>query len=63
MSGRRPSRRVPARQQASDVQILLMWNDPDEAGNYTGKLFEYLGSGRPILMMGYRARRRSRAHP
>jgi glycosyltransferase involved in cell wall biosynthesis len=40
-------------QQASDVQLLLMWNDPGEAGIYTGKLFEYLGSGRPILMTGY----------
>jgi glycosyltransferase involved in cell wall biosynthesis len=30
-----------------------MWNDPGELGNYTGKLFEYLGSGRPILMLGY----------
>ncbi|GAA2739355.1 glycosyltransferase [Pedococcus aerophilus] len=41
-------------QQASDVQLLLLWNDPGEVGNYSGKLFEYLGSGRPILMMGYR---------
>ncbi len=40
-------------QQASDVQLLLLWNHPGEVGNYSGKLFEYLGSGRPILMMGY----------
>lgn len=40
-------------QQASDVQLLLMWNDPGEVGNFSGKLFEYLGSGRPILMTGY----------
>ena len=42
-----------ALQQASDVQLLLMWNHPGEAGIYSGKLFEYLGSGRPILMLGY----------
>lgn len=41
-------------QQSSDVQLLLMWNDPGEVGNYTGKLFEYLGSNRPILMTGFR---------
>jgi hypothetical protein len=40
-------------QRSSDVQLLLMWNNPGEMANYTGKLFEYLGSGRPILMMGY----------
>jgi glycosyltransferase involved in cell wall biosynthesis len=40
-------------QRSSDVQLLLLWNDPGEVGNYSGKLFEYLGSGRPILMMGY----------
>jgi glycosyltransferase involved in cell wall biosynthesis len=40
-------------QQSSDVQLLLMWNDPREIGIYSGKLFEYLGSGRPLLMMGY----------
>jgi hypothetical protein len=40
-------------QRESDVQLLLLWNDPGEVGNYSGKLFEYLGSGRPILMMGY----------
>lgn len=40
-------------QQASDVQLLLLWNHPGETGNYSGKLFEYLGSGRPILMLGY----------
>jgi len=42
-----------ALQQSSDVQLLLMWNDPGEVGNYTGKLFEYLGAGRPILMTGF----------
>lgn len=37
----------------SDVLLLLMWNDPRENGVYTGKLFEYVGVGRPILMLGY----------
>lgn len=40
-------------QAGSDVLLLLMWNDPGEVGTYTGKLFEYVGAGRPILMIGY----------
>lgn len=40
-------------QKKSDVLLLLMWNDPREAGTYSGKLFEYLGSGRPTLMLGW----------
>lgn len=40
-------------QHSSDVLLLLMWNDEGEAGTYSGKLFEYLGAGRPILMTGY----------
>jgi hypothetical protein len=41
-----------ARQQAADVLLLLLWSDPREVGVYTGKLFEYIGSGRPILAVG-----------
>lgn len=40
-------------QTAADVLLLLLWNDPREAGVYTGKLFEYIGARRPILLMGY----------
>ena len=39
-------------QQNADVLLLLLWNDPREEGVYTGKLFEYLAAGRPILVLG-----------
>ena len=42
-----------ALQQRADVLLLLMWNNPGESGVYTGKLFEYLGVRRPILMLGF----------
>lgn len=42
-----------ALQQGADVLLLLMWNDLGERGVYTGKLFEYLGARRPILMLGF----------
>lgn len=32
--------------------LLLLWDDPGERGTYTGKLFEYLGARRPILVCG-----------
>lgn len=40
-------------QRRSDVLLLLMWDDPREEGVYSGKIFEYLGARRPILMLGY----------
>ena len=39
-------------QHKADILLLLTWNDPGERGVYTGKLFEYLGAGRPILAVG-----------
>jgi glycosyltransferase involved in cell wall biosynthesis len=36
-------------QKESTLLLLLSWNDPRDEGTYTGKLFEYLGAGRPIL--------------
>ncbi len=33
----------------SDVLLLIMSDDPAAKGNYSGKLFEYLASNRPIL--------------
>ncbi|WP_281950370.1 glycosyltransferase [Nitrosophilus kaiyonis] len=39
-------------QKESDMLLLLEWNDPSAKGVLTGKLFEYLVSGRPILGIG-----------
>lgn len=39
-------------QRQTDVLLLLTWNNPLERGVYTGKLFEYIGSRRPILSVG-----------
>jgi len=41
-----------ALQAAADVLLLMQWNDPKEAGNVPGKLFEYLAARRPILGLG-----------
>jgi glycosyltransferase involved in cell wall biosynthesis len=40
------------RQAESQILLLLGWHDPNERGQHTGKLFEYLGSKRPILAVG-----------
>lgn len=37
----------------SQVLLLLSWNDPREAGVLTGKIFEYLAAGRPVIALGY----------
>lgn len=39
-------------QQRSDILLLLRWDSPEENGVLAGKLFEYIGSGRPILSLG-----------
>jgi hypothetical protein len=36
-------------QRSADVLLLPMWDHPSEVGVFTGKLFEYIGSRRPIL--------------
>lgn len=41
-------------QHRADVLLLMQWNDPREQGNVPGKFFEYLGAGRPILLLGLR---------
>ena len=43
-----------ARQSEADVLLLMQWNDPKEQGNVPGKFFEYMGSRRPILILGLR---------
>ena len=36
----------------SDILLLLEWTDKQTKGIYTGKIFEYLGAGKPILAVG-----------
>jgi glycosyltransferase involved in cell wall biosynthesis len=43
---------VLLRQRESQVLALFNWSDFNESGIYTGKLFEYLAAGRPILAIG-----------
>jgi hypothetical protein len=38
--------------QKSQVLLLLINNTPNAKGILTGKIFEYLGSGRPIFSIG-----------
>jgi hypothetical protein len=37
------------KQKESQLLLLLLWNHPSEIGVYTGKIFEYLSSCRPII--------------
>jgi hypothetical protein len=39
-------------QRAAQILLLLTWNDKNERGVYTGKLFDYLAARRPILAVG-----------
>jgi|SRR5579872_1199479 len=39
-------------ERATSANLLLLRALPGESGVYTGKLFEYLGAGRPILTIG-----------
>jgi glycosyltransferase involved in cell wall biosynthesis len=41
-----------SKQRTSQILLLLRWDNPDEVGVYTGKLFEYLAAKRPILALG-----------
>ncbi|WP_416916210.1 MAG: glycosyltransferase [Roseicyclus sp.] len=41
-----------SRQAEADVLLLLLWDTPEERGVLTGKIFEYLASKRPILLIG-----------
>ena len=40
------------KQRESQVLLLLTWNDPNEKGVYTSKIFDYLAARRPILALG-----------
>mgnify|MGYP000183125359 CR=1 FL=1 len=39
------------RQRESHLLLLLLWNNPQERGVFTGKVFEYLASRRPIMAL------------
>jgi glycosyltransferase involved in cell wall biosynthesis len=41
-----------ALQRRAQVLLHLRWDDPNEPGIMTGKIFEYLAAGRPILSTG-----------
>lgn len=47
-----PHNQVIVEQQKSDVLLLFVNNTPNAKGILTGKLFEYMASGRPILCIG-----------
>ena len=47
-----PHDQVVEEQKKSDVLLLFINNTPNAKGVLTGKLFEYLASGRPILCIG-----------
>lgn len=40
------------KQRESQLLLLLLWNNPQERGVYTGKVFEYLAARRPIIALG-----------
>ncbi|MCF8473168.1 MAG: glycosyltransferase [Emcibacter sp.] len=47
-----PQKELHKLQQQVDILLLLRWNDPSEDGVIAGKLFEYIGAGKPILSLG-----------
>ena len=47
-----PHNQVIMEQQKSDVLLLFVNNTPNAKGILTGKIFEYMASGRPILCIG-----------
>jgi hypothetical protein len=47
-----PNAQALQAQADADALVLLMWNHPNETGSVTGKLFEYIGAAKPILVIG-----------
>jgi len=46
-----PLRQARAIQQRAHLNLLLSWSQPGSRGILTGKLYEYLAAGRPILCL------------
>jgi len=40
------------RQKEADVLLYLSWNDREQTGIFSGKLFQYFGAARPVLAVG-----------
>jgi len=53
LHGQVPRETAIAQQRKAQILLLLTWNNTQEKGVYTGKLFDYLAARRPILSMGY----------
>ena len=47
-----PYQQSLAFQREADILLLMQWNDPREQGSCPGKLFEYVASLRPIIVLG-----------
>lgn len=47
-----PYKKSIQKQREADILLLLKWMDKQAKGIYTGKVFEYLGAGKPILAVG-----------
>lgn len=47
-----PRKEALKKQKESQLLLLLLWNDKNEEGVYTGKIFEYLGARRPVFAVG-----------
>jgi glycosyltransferase involved in cell wall biosynthesis len=39
-------------QARADLLLLLLWNDPREDGVCPAKIYEYVGAGRPVIVLG-----------
>lgn len=49
-----PFRESIKRQRESTILLILSWNDPRDSGTMTGKIYEYIGAGRPILAVAFK---------
>lgn len=50
-TGLRPLREARSLQQRAHINLLLSWSKPGSQGILTGKLYEYLAAGRPVLAL------------